>query len=212
MRILRAANYKRMPWKNGGGETVEIAVFPPEAGLADFAWRVSIATVAADGPFSTFPGIDRTLSVLSDAGMELTIEGQGEVVLDRSSPPHAFPADVPTYAGLIDGSITDLNVMTRRGRYAHAVRRVVAPFTLQPSPALRLLLCAEGGLNVGHGEMSFALCLLDCLMIEPEMQGSVGVSGAGTAFLIELRIFEANTSSRLNLLRHGRACPGHPDR
>jgi len=61
MKILRSADHKRMPWKNGGGETVEIAISPQGAGLADFDWRVSMATVASDGPFSVFPGIDRTL-------------------------------------------------------------------------------------------------------------------------------------------------------
>ncbi len=69
MRILRAADHKRMPWKNGGGETVEIAVAPQDAALGDFDWRISMATVAADGPFSIFPGIDRTLSILSGSGM-----------------------------------------------------------------------------------------------------------------------------------------------
>ena len=39
MRILRGADYKRMPWKNGGGETVEIAVSPEGAALSDFDWR-----------------------------------------------------------------------------------------------------------------------------------------------------------------------------
>ena len=49
MRILRAADHKRMPWKNGGGETTEIAVFPEHAGLSDFDWRVSMARVDGDG-------------------------------------------------------------------------------------------------------------------------------------------------------------------
>ncbi len=39
-----------MPWKNGGGVTTEICVSPPSGA---FDWRVSIATVNADGPFST---------------------------------------------------------------------------------------------------------------------------------------------------------------
>jgi environmental stress-induced protein Ves len=187
MRILRAADYKRMPWKNGGGETVEIGVFPPEAGLDDFAWRVSMASVAADGPFSIFPDINRTLSILSGAGMELTIEGQSApVLLDRAAPPHAFPADVPTHARLIDGPITDLNVMTRRDRYAHGVRRLAAPLTLQPSPALRLLLCNHGQLSVAQGQDASTLDPLDCLMIEADAPGSMTVSGEGTAFLIEL--------------------------
>ena len=50
-----------MPWKNGGGETAEIAVSPPGAALDDFDWRLSMARVETDGPFSAFPGIDRTL-------------------------------------------------------------------------------------------------------------------------------------------------------
>ncbi len=44
-----------MPWKNGGGETAEIAVFPPSADLSEFGWRISMATVSSDGPFSAFP-------------------------------------------------------------------------------------------------------------------------------------------------------------
>ena len=62
--ILTASSYRRMPWKNGGGETVEIAVSPEGAALSEFDWRISMATVATDGPFSIFPGIDRTLSIL----------------------------------------------------------------------------------------------------------------------------------------------------
>jgi uncharacterized protein len=51
MRVLTPSDYKRMPWKNGGGETTEIAVFPPGASLDAIAWRLSMASVAADGPF-----------------------------------------------------------------------------------------------------------------------------------------------------------------
>ncbi|WP_442165592.1 HutD family protein, partial [Rhizobium leguminosarum] len=46
---MRAGDHKRMPWKNGKGETVEIAVFPPGASINDFDWSISMATVAEDG-------------------------------------------------------------------------------------------------------------------------------------------------------------------
>ena len=62
MRVLRAADYPRMPWKNGGGETAEILVEPAGAPLDSFDWRLSMARVAADGPFSLFPGVERTPS------------------------------------------------------------------------------------------------------------------------------------------------------
>ncbi|TIN81446.1 MAG: HutD family protein, partial [Mesorhizobium sp.] len=71
MRILRAAEYRSMPWKNGGGVTTEIAVSPSGAGLDDFDWRVSMARVELSGPFSQFAGIDRTLAVLEGEGIVL---------------------------------------------------------------------------------------------------------------------------------------------
>ncbi len=59
------------PWKNGGGTTREIAVRPPGAGMDAFAWRVSVADIVADGPFSAFPGIDRQIALLDGAGVHL---------------------------------------------------------------------------------------------------------------------------------------------
>lgn len=85
MQLLRARDYRRMPWKNGGGETVEIAVFPTNAGVDAFDWRISIATVATNGPFSIFPGIDRTLSILSGEGMTLSIGNVLPVYLEKQS-------------------------------------------------------------------------------------------------------------------------------
>ncbi len=91
MRILRASSHRTMPWKNGGGSTTEIAVAPDGAGIDAFDWRISMAVVAADGPFSEFPGVDRTLSILDGAGLVLRGIGAGPVRLDRTTAPFAFP-------------------------------------------------------------------------------------------------------------------------
>lgn len=123
LRILRAADHRRMPWKNGRGETVEIAVWPETAGLDGFEWRISMAGVTEDGDFSIFPGIDRSLAVLSGDGIELQLQGSGLHRLTRDAPPLAFPADVPVSARLLGQPITDLNVMTRRGLWSHELRR-----------------------------------------------------------------------------------------
>jgi uncharacterized protein len=130
MRILRADDYRRMPWKNGKGETVEIAVFPPDASVNDFGWRISMATVTTDGPFSTFEDIDRTLSVLQGEGMTLSVDGMEPVLLGTASAPFFFPGDRKTDAVLTSGGISDLNVMTRRGRFRHHVERVTGPHDL----------------------------------------------------------------------------------
>lgn len=130
MKLYRAHDHKRMPWKNGGGETVEIAVFPPTASVDDFDWRISMATVASDGPFSIFPNIDRTLSILDGAGLSLKMEGGQDVALNGASLPFAFAADIAVAATLADGPVTDLNVMTRRGRYRHSVERITGRFSV----------------------------------------------------------------------------------
>lgn len=124
MKILRAADYKRMPWKNGGGETVEIAVFPLDASIDDFEWRISMATVAEHGSFSTFPGIDRSLTVLEGEGVELRVDGRHAASVRLNSRPYTFPADAATDARLIGGPVRDLNIMTRRGRFGHQVCRM----------------------------------------------------------------------------------------
>jgi environmental stress-induced protein Ves len=124
LKIIRASNGRTTPWKNAGGATTEIAAEPPGASLDTFDWRVSMASVAVDGPFSTFPGIDRTLAVVSGKGLVLTIGNNAAVSLERGSYPISFDGDVPTSARLTYGEITDLNVMTRRGRFGHQLRRI----------------------------------------------------------------------------------------
>ncbi|EHJ95579.1 HutD/Ves family protein [Agrobacterium tumefaciens] len=124
IKILRAKDFKRVAWKNGGGETAEMAVFPPSATVEEFDWRISMATVEKNGPFSAFKGIDRTLCVLEGDGVELSVAGLPPVVLNKKSPPHTFSAEAQTSSILVGGAIRDLNVMTRRGRYRHQVGRL----------------------------------------------------------------------------------------
>jgi environmental stress-induced protein Ves len=184
MKLLRASDHKRMPWKNGGGETVEIAVSPDGAGLADFDWRVSMATVATDGPFSVFPGIDRTLSILEGEGMTLFIEGRAPERLTQASEPLPFAADVPTSATLIDGTITDLNVMTRRGRFTHSVRRVSVdrPSEVAFETGTNLILCHRG-----HAEVDgMALAAGDCLLISNDSARRSSISGKAQLFHIAI--------------------------
>ncbi|RYX99159.1 MAG: HutD family protein [Bradyrhizobiaceae bacterium] len=123
MKLLRAADYKTMPWKNGMGSTTEIAISPADATLDAFDWRVSMARVASDGPFSSFAAIDRTLLVLEGNGIDLSVAARAPVRVDRDTI-HSFPGDQPTAARLVAGPITDLNVMTRRDVLSHHVQRV----------------------------------------------------------------------------------------
>ncbi|MBK5569516.1 HutD family protein [Ensifer sp. SSB1] len=188
MKILRASNHKRMPWKNGGGETVEIAVFPERASLGDFDWRVSMATVATDGPFSSFPGIDRTLSILEGKGMRLMIEGREPVLMTGETAPLPFPADVATSATLVDGPIVDLNVMTRRGKLAHSVQRLAIdhPETTEVGAATTLLLCHSGAVRVTAGETTADLVAGDTAVLTDATAVTIEPAASAVLFLITI--------------------------
>jgi environmental stress-induced protein Ves len=168
MKILRAADHRVMPWKNGGGSTTEIAVFPEGSGLDAFDWRVSMASVAADGPFSMFPGIDRTLIVLSGDGIVLNIEGRDPVRLTAVDMPLAFPGDVPTRSVLIGCPIIDLNVMSRRTRFSHRVvrHRLRDVVTVKTQGAVTLIISRSPGVELSADNEQVRIDFNDAAMIE----------------------------------------------
>jgi len=191
MRILRAADHRRMPWKNNKGMTTQIAVFPQGAGLDDFAWRISTAGVVEDGAFSIFPGIDRTLSVLRGEGIELHVAKEEPAILVNDSAPFAFPADAQTHATLLSGPITDLNVMTRRGAFRHSVQRI----TLEGESALdcdaetTLLLCHTGSLKLTVGADQVELSPLDAVLLPQGTHIDIDGRPAASFFTIALDPF-----------------------
>ncbi len=181
MRLLRASEHRVMPWKNGGGSTTQIAVFPDGAGLDTFDWRVSMATVSTDGPFSEFPDVDRTLAVLAGAGIDLAVDGQSPVRLTPADAPLAFPGDVPTHGALIDGPIVDLNVMSRRGRVTQRVARYVSADTL--SIALtgdtNLIVARSDALVLQHDGQTIGLATDDAVVIAGAVSAIQVTSEAG---------------------------------
>ena len=189
MRVLRSASHRRMPWRNGGGETIEIVVSPDGAGLDDFDWRVSMALVASDGPFSSFPGVDRTLSLLEGRGIILSVEGRVPLGLTRLHEPVSFPADVPTSASLIGGPITDLNVMSRRGQISHAVRfaEVARQANIETRSPHVLVLAVAGSAAFTVGAQTRRLAVHDALLLDAPAVVSLSASRRATVAVIEFR-------------------------
>lgn len=136
--ILRAADRITTPWKNGGGVTREIAVWPPEAGLDDFDWRISMAEVREPGAFSRFPDVDRCLTVIEGC-LRLTFDVETSVSLDAQSEPWTFPGDRACHGQPIDGPVLDLNVMWRRGHFRSQVKRA-SDMTWRPTGVASLLI------------------------------------------------------------------------
>ena len=107
---LPASARAAVPWKNGGGITREVARDVQSGSDGTFRWRVSIAEVSKEGPFSRFPGYRRIISVIRGQGMELREAGRGATVLQPFHP-YAFDGDADVYGALPSGPVSDLNVI-----------------------------------------------------------------------------------------------------
>ena len=186
MRVLRAADRAASPWKNGGGITREVAAWPPGAGFDDFHWRVSMAEVRVDGPFSAFQGVDRILAVL-EGRLALDIEGRGTITLDGAAPPAVFPGDAPTVGRVLAGPVTDLNVMSRRGAVrADLTRLEIRPrLTLAPADGARLLV-ARSPLRISAPQR-FDLAVDDALLLGADDPPVTLEADGATAWLAAFR-------------------------
>jgi uncharacterized protein len=139
LRVLRGADHRPVPWKNGLGLTYEVA---RSSEGDDFDWRVSFAAVERPGPFSSFPGIDRIITPAAGSRLALTMPA-GDVQVLRPFEPFAFPGEAEV-RGEPSGATMNLNVMTRRGRATATVvcRRIVDRQTLDLSGTTFLVVFA----------------------------------------------------------------------
>ena len=186
-RLIQYASLRPTPWKNGGGVTTELAMSPPGAGLGDFDWRVSLASIAEDGPFSQFPGVDRTLVMVAGDGVLLEV-GDQRVVLSPSEPLVEFAGEDPVHATVGGQSTLDFNVLTRRGSYRHRIERfeVCGSVPLPRRSGTTLVFLADGeSLSVSSARERLALVRYDLLVLEGKQDWTLE-SAQATVFVVDL--------------------------
>lgn len=120
MERLGPAAYRVMPWKNGGGTTRELWREPADPALP-FLWRVSMADVASDGPFSAFAGYDRHIMTVKGGGMTLTGGPDGPIEVFPPMVVRRFSGDWPIAARLRAGATTDFNLIAQRAQTTSAM-------------------------------------------------------------------------------------------
>ncbi|WP_414506284.1 HutD family protein [Streptomyces sp. NEAU-L66] len=196
VRILRAEGRPAAPWSNGGGVTREVAVHPPGAGWDTFAWRVSLADVTRDGPYSPLPGVRRILTVVDGAGLELTVDGTTRLLPDRCRP-FAFPGGADTGSRLLDGPVVNLNVMLREGRADAVVEMVRGHRVVEPvrrpagggadGPEAVLIVAVEGPARLRTADgPAVQLARFDAALLAGPDAGPAEVWTDGTAAVIAL--------------------------
>jgi environmental stress-induced protein Ves len=190
--LIPFAGLSPVPWKNGGGNTTQIAVFPPDATFEDFEWRVSLATILEDGAFSEFPGIERTLALVEGHGMTLEVDGEPKL-LTQTDPVAAFDGESHVVAKLNHGASTDLNVMTRTDRCYHQFgRRVLSGESRFVARApVTLLFLAEGdSLELCSDHQRINMVRYDAVVLD---QGTVWTlqAGQGLIFIADIHYYDS---------------------
>ena len=190
--LLPANEYRRERWKNGLGWTREVLRWPADAESWD--WRVSIAEVDKGGPFSSFPGVDRELVLLSGEGMRLDF-ADGESVELR--PPHdrcRFAGERELAAELFDGPTQDFNLMWRRERVSATLlhRPLVGPMLFFAEPGVRwLAYLISGRAMVKDRLLPMTLEQGDSVLLEPADHQRLVIEGGGELLLVRIAPLEA---------------------
>lgn len=152
MEIIRFADIHPEPWRNGGGVTRELASHPKAASAQDgtWDWRVSIADVAKAGDFSTFPGMERVITIIDGDLMLLTVDGS-EHPLEKYRP-FRFSGEAASSATLPTGDVRDLNIIARIGAFKGYTSIVeISKKRAQPVLDGQLAILLEGKATVAPG-------------------------------------------------------------
>jgi len=196
--LIPFAGLSPVPWKNGGGSTIEIAIGPNEAGFDDFDWRVSLATISEDGAFSQFPGVDRTLALVDGHGMTLQIDGEPALISD-AEPVVAFDGSSEVQARLNRGPTLDFNVMSRSERCWHQFgrRRLSGDSTFVARAEVTVLFLAEGdSLQLASDDERIGLVRYDAVILD---QGTVWSLEAGqaTIFIVDVHYYSEDDDDEM---------------
>ncbi|HLU13014.1 MAG TPA: HutD family protein [Arenimonas sp.] len=188
MRLLSlpANEYRRERWRNERGWTREIYRHPEGSG--DWEWRVSIAEVDQDAPFSAFPGCDRELVLLAGEGMDLVFADGERVPLRPPHQGHRFAGERELHAELVAGATHDFNLIWRRDRVSATLlhRPLVGPMVFFEEPGVRWLVHLLSG-QAAFRDLPRPLHLAagDSVLLQPDPGGPsrLILSGGGELLL-----------------------------
>jgi uncharacterized protein len=192
MIVLRETGYAAVPWKNGGGLTREILRIP--ADTTAFDWRLSLAMIDREGPFSTFDGYERTLVLVRGAGVELDFGLHGGAALSAPGQAASFDGGWQTTCTLLDGSSMDLNLIVSKERVTarSRVTRVATTQIIQTSGwAETLVCCISGSVQVenaaGDQETLSAVDVARCFPADAVVTCSPRTAGSALLFIAAVR-------------------------
>lgn len=110
--LLTPTQYRRMPWKNGGGVATDVATDEATGGEV---WRFGRTAIPVPGPFSDYTGYDRVQVVIGGSG--LVLDGpDGEIDLRLPFRIVRYKGELPLVSRLEAGPVEVVNLIGLRAR------------------------------------------------------------------------------------------------
>ncbi|MDO5745422.1 MAG: HutD family protein [Micrococcaceae bacterium] len=186
--IVHLADSAKRKWAHGDVREIaagrmgsDAGLLPAEGGTWD--WRLSVASIEGAGEFTPYDGFDRTLTLISGELLELTIDGQVQVV--ESLRPLRFSGASTVSAALPRGEVLALNLITRSGAVRGNVRIVeLSKKREQHLFGAQFGVMLQGKATVLHGETEEPLQVRDTVMGGED--DSPRISGRGFLAVVSL--------------------------
>jgi uncharacterized protein len=137
---LDPSHYRRTPWKNGGGVTVDIAL---DIDTGGDVWRFSRTPITAAGPFSDYTGFDRLQVLVAGSGLVLQTPA-GEIDVRQPFRPVRFAGETPIVSRLESGPVDVVNLLGDRSRVRLDLAVLKAGRTRDLVPGLHVAYCPGG--------------------------------------------------------------------
>lgn len=138
--LLDPARYRRTPWKNGGGITIDIAE-------RDNAWRFGRTPITAPGPFSDYAGFDRVQVLVAGRGLVLETPN-GEIDVRTPFKPVAFAGETPIVSRLEAGAVEVVNLIGNRATVRVDLQVLRASASIGRSAGTHLVYAVDGPASV----------------------------------------------------------------
>ena len=167
--LLDPAQYRRTPWKNGGGVMIEIA----EAGDT---WRLSRTSIVDPGPFSDYSGCERVQVVVAGRGLVLQTP-DGEIDVRTPFKPVRFAGETPITSRLEEGPVEVVNLIGQRAAVHVDLAILRAGQSLALRPGTHIAYCAGGPARLEAGGKQYALAADHGLRIEAPGSTMLAVPG-----------------------------------
>lgn len=171
---IEPSQYRRTPWKNGGGTTTTIA---EEAGI----WQFGRTPITRPGPFSDYTGFDRCQVLVAGTGLSLKTP-DGEIDVRLPLRPARFTGETPIVSQLDSGPVEVVNLIGKRSAVSIDLVVMRAGRTREIGPGMHFAYAPRISAKVGEHDLPFD----HCLRIETD-QPTMLSCGGGVIVLASIR-------------------------